>query len=71
MPPVIDKNKCNSCGKCVEICEGDVFYGSRQGEIPTIAYPEECWHEASCVSVCPVPGAIRLRTPLPMMISYK
>ena len=71
MPPVIDKTKCNSCGKCVEICEGDVFYGSIKGAIPVISYPDECWHEASCVNVCPVPGAIKLRTPLHMMISYK
>ena len=70
MPPVIDKDKCNACGICVDICEGDVFYGSKQGETPTVTYPEECWHEASCVLVCPT-EAIRLRTPLPMMISYK
>jgi len=71
MPPVIDSSLCKKCGKCAEICPGDVFYNSQRGEIPVITYPEECWHEASCVTVCPVPGAIQLRTPLPMMISYK
>ena len=71
MPPVIDSRKCECCGKCVEICMGDVFYGSEKGKIPVVAYPRECWHEASCVLACPVPGAIKLRMPLPMMISYK
>jgi adenylylsulfate reductase subunit B len=71
MPPIIDKNLCNGCGKCAEVCEGDVFYGSQKGHCPTIAYPEECWHDASCVKSCPVAGAIKLRMPLPMMLSYK
>ena len=71
MPPVIDINKCDGCGKCVNICEGDVFYGSEPGKCPTIMYPEECWHDNSCVDVCPIKGAIKLRMPLPMMISYK
>jgi adenylylsulfate reductase subunit B len=70
MPPIVDKDKCNGCGICVEICEGDVFYGSKKGEYPKITYPEECWHEAACVLECPQ-GAIRLRTPLPMQLSYK
>ncbi len=71
MPPVIDKSKCTACGKCVDICEGDVFHGSKPGETPIVAYPDECWHDSSCVQSCPVEGAIRLRVPLPMMISYK
>jgi len=69
MPPVIDKNRCNGCGKCVEICEGDAFYGSKEGQ--SVTYPEECWHDGNCILACPIEGAIRLRTPLPMMISYK
>ena len=71
MPPIIDRNLCTACGKCVEVCEGDIFYGSKPGEVPVITYPDECWHDGSCVIDCPVPGAIRLRVPLPMMIVYK
>ena len=71
MPPIIDANKCICCGKCVDVCAEDVFYGSKKGECPTITYPRECWHEAACVLECPVEGAVRLRIPLPMMISYK
>lgn len=71
MPPVIDASLCTKCGKCVDMCEGDVFYGSKKGEVPVVRYPKECWHDACCVLDCPVEGAIKLRTPLQMMISYK
>ncbi len=71
MPPIVDSSLCKKCGKCVDICLGDVFYDSKKGEVPVVTYPEECWHEASCIDVCPVEGAIRLRIPLPMMLSYK
>jgi adenylylsulfate reductase subunit B len=70
MPPIIDKDKCNGCGKCVEICPNDVFFGSQLGEIPKVTYPDQCWHENACVNDCPK-EAIVLRIPLPMMIIYK
>ena len=70
MPPIIDKNKCTNCGICVDICSQDVFYGSREGDIPVISYPEECWHCSACVIDCPA-EAIRLRIPLPMTILYR
>ena len=71
MPPVIDKDKCIKCGKCVEICPSDVFFGSVKKEYPVVTYPNECWHENACVLDCPVQGAIRVRIPLSMMIVYK
>ena len=71
MPPVIDKEKCNGCGKCVEICPMDVFFGSKEGKVPVLTFPEECWHEGACVDDCPVEGAIRLRLPIPAMVLYK
>lgn len=71
MPPIIDPNKCIACGKRVDICTEDIFYGSREGEIPVVTYPRECVHFNCCVFECPVPGAIRLRIPLPMMLVYK
>ncbi len=71
MPPVIISENCNKCFKCVEICSEDVFYGSKKGEVPTVTYPKECVHFNGCVSVCPVPGAIKLRIPLPMQLVYK
>jgi len=71
MPPVIDSGKCTTCGVCVDICTEDVYYGSKKGETPTVTYPDECWHCNSCVEICPIPGAIRLRIPLPMTVVHK
>ena len=71
MPPIIDADKCIACGKCVDICTEDVFYGSKKGQVPTITYPRECVHFSGCVYECPVPGAIRLRIPLPVLLVYK
>ena len=71
MPPVINEDKCTSCGKCVDICSEDVFFGSKKGEIPVVPYAEECWHCNACVLDCPVEGAIRLRISLPAMVCYK
>ncbi len=71
MPPVIDPNKCTACGRCFDACQNDVFFGSKKKEVPSVTYPEECWHCNACVFVCPVEGAIRLRLPLPLMLLYK
>jgi len=71
MPPVIDKDKCTACGTCIDICQMDVFFGSKENDVPVISYPEECWHCSACVLECPVEGAIRLRIPLPAMVFYK
>ncbi len=71
MPPVIDADRCIACGSCVDICTEDVFYGSKEGEVPTVTYPRECVHFSGCVYACPVPGAIHLRIPLPVMLVVK
>jgi len=71
MPPVIDRSKCSGCGICVDICQMDVFFGSKNNEVPIISFPEECWHCNACVLECPVEGTIKLRIPLPLMVVYK
>lgn len=71
MPPEINAEKCISCGECVEICTEDVFFGSTPGEVPTVTYPRECVHFSGCIYVCPEPGAITLRIPLPVMLVCK
>jgi len=70
MPPIIDSEKCTACGICVDICNYDVYYGSKDGEVPVVTYPEECWHCNACVLDCPE-QAIRLRIPLPAMLLYR
>lgn len=71
MPPVINMQHCQGCGQCVEACQSDVFWGSRKGEPPLVAYPEECWHCNACVFVCPENGAICLRLPLPLSVLFQ
>ena len=70
MPPVIDKDKCNKCSKCVDICTEDVYFGTPKGCFPAITYPEACWYCNCCVSECPE-GAISLRIPLNMALAHK
>jgi len=71
MPPVIEAKKCIVCGQCTNVCSEDVFFGSQKGEVPIVTYPDECWHCNACVLDCPAEGTIKLRIPLPMIISYK
>ncbi len=70
MPPVIDPDLCSRCGQCVDICSEDVFFGSDEGEVPTVTYPLECIHFSGCVYECP-DEAITLRIPLPMLLVYR
>ena len=70
MPPIINEELCDGCGKCVNVCPSDVFFGTKKGKIPVVTYPDECWHENVCVVECPV-SAINLRIPLSMMVIYK
>ena len=71
MPPIINRNLCVKCGNCIDICPNDVFFGSKPDNFPEVTYPDECWHEGSCVLFCPVENAIRLRIPLNMGLVYK
>ena len=41
--------KCNGCGECAAICQGDVFEMSSQAEP---IRPENCLGCQACVAVC-------------------
>ena len=76
MPPEINHEKCIACGKCVDICPVDVFFGTddfgkTKGKQPDVTYPEACWHCNWCVKICPVEDAVSLRIPLSMFVAYK
>jgi adenylylsulfate reductase subunit B len=61
MPPEIDKSKCTSCGRCVEMCPLDVL--RMEGALPVVAYPRECWHCGACMMDC-TQNAIKLWLPV-------
>ncbi len=66
MPPIINKDECNLCGICYEMCPQDIF-GFDGKSPPEVIYPDECWYCGACVLDCPV-EAVRLRLPLQMHI---
>ncbi len=67
MPPVIDLELCNSCGKCDQICPGDPIHMDEVTEFPVVKYPDECWHCGCCRIDCSQ-EAIKIKFPLEMLI---
>jgi NAD-dependent dihydropyrimidine dehydrogenase PreA subunit len=51
MYPVIDREECSCCGKCVDVCPSDVFV--LEDEVPEVVAPEECIECSACVDNCP------------------
>lgn len=51
----IDKEKCNGCGLCADICPGNLIkmVGEGKNRKAEMAYPDECWGCMSCVKICP------------------
>jgi len=56
------------------VCAEDVFFPQgaekKEGENPSVVYPEACFHCHLCAQACPV-EAISIRTPLIMHVPYK
>lgn len=60
----IDRTSCVGCGRCVEVCPGnliklaqyEVANASQAAERPRarIRHPEDCWGCTSCLKACPV-----------------
>ena len=47
----IDQEKCLSCGRCRDICPGNLI--SQDGSCKAfLKRPEECWGCASCLKEC-------------------
>ena len=51
----IDKSKCDGCGRCAEICPGNLIkmVGKGPNRKAEMTYPDECWGCMSCVKACP------------------
>ena len=69
MASIIDHKKCVKCGVCADVCPTDVYYGSKEGEIPAVSYGDACCFCCSCILECPI-DAIPLRYPIYAQPSY-
>ncbi|MGE5605899.1 MAG: 4Fe-4S binding protein [Bacteroidota bacterium] len=57
----IDKAKCDGCGRCVDICPGDLLMIDAD-EKSSIRNQADCWDCMACVKSCPK-GALETRLP--------
>ena len=47
----INKDKCVSCGKCREICPGNLIKADEKKKA-YVKFPNKCWGCASCLKEC-------------------
>lgn len=53
MSVVIDRAKCVACGRCAQICPGNVIRTDADGKA-YVKNPSDCWSCASCMKECAV-----------------
>ena len=51
MSVFIDRELCAHCGKCAEVCPGNLITRDASGAA-FLKHPEECWGCASCLKEC-------------------
>ena len=51
MSVFIDRELCARCGRCAEICPGNLIERDASGAA-FLQYPAECWGCASCLKEC-------------------
>lgn len=62
-PLTFDTDICIGCNICVDLCQVDIMVPNPdEGAPPIVLFPGECWYDGSCVSACPLPGAISLNS---------
>jgi len=48
----VDRERCDKCGTCVDICPMDVLYLGSSGH-PYMRFRDDCWYCGYCVFLCP------------------
>ncbi len=51
MSIVINKDRCIACGKCQEVCPGNLLKADKEKKA-FIKYPAECWGCTACIKEC-------------------
>ena len=52
--PVLDRDRCAGCGRCLKVCDQDVFSFGLLSKVPKVSHPERCLDGCdSCVRLCP------------------
>lgn len=49
----IEQEKCVGCGKCTEVCPGNLIYKNDSGKV-YIKYAKDCWGCTACLKECKV-----------------
>ncbi len=57
--PIINKDKCNNCGTCTEICPIG-YFEKKGGEVIVVKPEQECLECEACVQNCEK-NAIKLK----------
>lgn len=57
----IDKERCSGCGRCMDICPGDLIYLDKDQK-SQMRNAADCWDCMACVKTCPA-GAIETKLP--------
>ena len=47
----INENKCVGCGKCIDICPGNLFFLEKT--CAKMRDVRDCWGCCACVKICP------------------
>ncbi len=50
----IRRQDCIGCGKCTEVCPGNLLKLAGGDKRADILHPEDCWGCTSCIKECPV-----------------
>lgn len=53
MSILINSESCIGCGKCRQVCPGNLLKSTEDNKT-FIKYPLECWGCTSCIKECPV-----------------